>query len=261
MKKMFGIMVDCSRSAVMNVNTVKKYANIIKKMGYNTLMLYTEDTYEVDNQPLFGHLRGKYSKAELREIDEYCAAIGIEAIPCIQTLAHLENMFRWEEYRDVNDCDNILLAGEEKTYELIDDMLSTLSECFKTRKIHIGMDEAYRVGTGKYQQLHGIQDRFDIINNHLHRVCDIAKKYNYEPMVWSDMFCKLAFDLQNQYDDADTSKILEKAQLPDNISLVYWDYYNTDYNHYVNQIKTNKVFGRKVYFAGGAWTWNGFSPA
>ena len=261
MRKMFGIMIDCSRSAVMSVATVKNYANIIKKMGYNTLMLYTEDTYEVDNQPLFGHLRGKYSKAELREIDEHCTAIGIEAIPCIQTLAHLENLFRWEEYQNINDCYNILLAGEEKTYELIDNMFSTLSECFKTRKIHIGMDEAYRVGTGKYQQRHGTQDRFDIINNHLHRVCDIAKKYNYEPMVWSDMFCKLAFDLQSQYDDADTSKILEKAQLPDNISLVYWDYYNTDYSHYVNQIKTNKVFGRKVYFAGGAWTWNGFSPA
>lgn len=260
MNKTFGIMIDCSRSAVMNIETIKSYANIIKKMGYNTLMLYTEDTYEVNNRPLFGHLRGKYSKAELREIDEYCTGIGIEAIPCIQTLAHLENMFRWEDYRDINDCDNILLAGEEKTYELIDDMFATLSECFKTRKIHIGMDEAYRVGTGKYQQLHGIQDRFDVINNHLHRVCDIAKKYNYEPMVWSDMFCKLAFNLQSQYDDADASKILEKAQLPENISLVYWDYYNTDYDHYVNQIKTNKLFGRKVYFAGGAWTWKGFSP-
>ena len=260
MKKMFGVMIDCSRSAVMSVEVVKEYANIIKKMGYNTLMLYTEDTYEVNNQPLFGHFRGRYSKAELKEIDEYCNSIGIEAIPCIQTLAHLENMFKWNEYNDVNDCENILLAGEEKTYQLIEDMFATLSECFKTEKIHIGMDEAYRVGTGKYQQIHGIEDRFDIINNHLHRVCKIAEKYGYEPMVWSDMFCKLAFDIQSQYDDADTSKILEKAQLPDNISLVYWDYYNTDYEHYVNQIKTNKVFGRKVYFAGGAWTWNGFVP-
>lgn len=260
MEKMFGVMLDCSRCAVMNVETVKKFANIIKNMGYNTLMLYTEDTYEVNSQPLFGHLRGKYSKAEMKEIDDYCYSIGVEVVPCIQTLAHLENMFRWTEYRDINDCDNILLAGEEKTYKLIEDMLSTLAECFRTDKIHLGMDEAYRVGTGKYQEIHGIEDRFDVINNHLHRVCDIAKKYGYEPMVWSDMFCKLAFDLQDQYADADTSKILEKAKLPDNISLVYWDYYNTEYEHYVNQIKTNKVFGRKVYFAGGAWTWKGFAP-
>ena len=58
---MLGVMIDCSRNAVMNVESVKKYASVIKKMGYNTLMLYTEDTFEIPEQPLFGHLRGRYS--------------------------------------------------------------------------------------------------------------------------------------------------------------------------------------------------------
>ena len=230
-------------------------------MGYNTLMLYTEDTYEVNNQPYFGHLRGRYTKDELKELDAFCNSIGIELVPCIQTLAHLNGMFRWQkEYDDINDCDDILLAEEEKTYKLIEDMISTLSECFTTRKIHIGMDEAYKIGTGKYQQKHGIKDRFDIINNHLHKVCSITRKYNFEPMVWSDMFCKLALGTQNQYEKVDFSIIKEKANLPEDISLVYWDYYHTEYDHYVNMIKTNKAFNRKVYFAGGAWTWPGFAP-
>lgn len=128
------------------------------------------------------------------------------------------------------------------------------------KKIHIGMDEAFRVGTGKYLQIHGIEDRFDIINNHLHKVCSIADKYNLEPMIWSDMFCKLALDIENQYESADVSKINEKAKLPDNVSLVYWDYYSTDYDRYVKQIRVNKTFGRKVLFAGGAWTWKGIAP-
>ena len=89
MEKMLGAMVDCSRNAVMNVPTVKKFAKLIRSMGYNTLMLYTEDTYEVDNQPAFGYQRGRYSQEELRELDQYCLSIGIELIPCIQTLAHL----------------------------------------------------------------------------------------------------------------------------------------------------------------------------
>ena len=261
MENMLGVMIDCSRNAVLKVETVKQYADLLKKMGYNTLMLYTEDTYEVDGQPYFGHFRGRYSKAELKELDAYCTKIGIELVPCIQTLAHLNEMFKWRsEYESINDCDDILLIGEEKTYELIEAMLSTVSECFTSRKIHIGMDEAYRVGTGKYQRLHGIRDRFDVINEHLHRVCQITEKYGLEPMIWSDMFCKLALDIENQYADVDTSAILEKAKLPENISLVYWDYYSEDYDHYVKMIKTNKLFGRKVYFAGGAWTWRGMSP-
>ena len=71
MEPMMGVMIDCSRNAVMNVQTVKKYVKILKKMGYNTLMLYTEDTYEVNNQPYFGHLRGRYSKEELKELVEF----------------------------------------------------------------------------------------------------------------------------------------------------------------------------------------------
>ena len=96
-----GVMLDCSRMAVMNLPTLKKWIDIMADLGYNTLMLYTEDTYEVDNQPYFGYLRGRYSKEELREIDSYAFEKGIELIPAIQTLAHLNNIFRWRPYRQI----------------------------------------------------------------------------------------------------------------------------------------------------------------
>lgn len=257
---MLGVMVDCSRNAVMNVDGVKKFADIIGAMGYDTLMLYTEDTYEIDNNPLFGCMRGRYSKAELKDIDSYCSSAGIELVPCIQTLAHLENMFKWKEYGDINDCDDILLADDERTYKMIDSMFSALSECFSSRKIHIGMDEAYNVGKGRYKDIHGGCDRFEVINRHLHKVCGIAGKYGFEPMIWSDMFCRLALDTEDYYNPKNAEKIEQKSDLPSNVSLVYWDYYSTDYDRYVSMIKTNKLFGKKVYFAGGAWTWSGFAP-
>ncbi len=260
MSKMLGVMLDCSRNAVMSTESVKEYADVLKKMGYNTLMLYTEDTYEIDENPLFGYMRGRYSKEELKDIDSYCNSIGIELIPCIQTLAHLNCMFKWTEYDDIKDCDDILLIGEEKTYKLIENMFKTLSECFTSRKIHLGMDEAYRVGTGKYQEKHGICDRFDTINSHLAKVCEIAEKFGLAPMIWSDMFVKLALDTDDYYALKDSSAIKEKANLPENISLVYWDYFTTDYNDYIDRVNLNKAFGKKVYFAGGAWTWKGFAP-
>ena len=55
-----GVMIDCSRNAVMSVPTLKRWIDITASLGYNMLMLYTEDTYEVDNQPYFGYLRGRY---------------------------------------------------------------------------------------------------------------------------------------------------------------------------------------------------------
>ena len=64
-------------------------------LGFNRVMLYTEDTYEIPGEDFFGYLRGRYTGGELKEIDRHCAALGIELVGCIQTLAHLEQVFRW----------------------------------------------------------------------------------------------------------------------------------------------------------------------
>ena len=55
-------------------------------MGYNTLYIYTEDTYEVEDLPYFGYLRGAYTKEEVNEIVEFASGFGIEIVPSIQTL-------------------------------------------------------------------------------------------------------------------------------------------------------------------------------
>ena len=91
-----GVMIDCSRNAVMSVPTLKRWIDITASLGYNMLMLYTEDTYEVDNQPYFGYLRGRYTQDELREIDAYAESMGVELVPCIQTLAHLAQFLQWQ---------------------------------------------------------------------------------------------------------------------------------------------------------------------
>ena len=64
-------MLDCSRNGVMKPSQVKHYVDLLVKMGYNTLMLYTEDTYEIESQPYFGHLRGRFTKEELSQHMEY----------------------------------------------------------------------------------------------------------------------------------------------------------------------------------------------
>ena len=121
-----GTMIDCSRNAVMKPDAVKKWIDVTADLGYNALMLYTEDTYEVGEEPYFGYARGRYSKAELKDIDAYAAAKGMELIPCIQTLAHLNAIARWPEYAPHMDIADILLARDERTYTLIERMFETI---------------------------------------------------------------------------------------------------------------------------------------
>ena len=132
--KTLAAMIDCSRNGVMKPEKVKEFARLIQTMGYNALMLYTEDTYEVENEPYFGYMRGRYTIAEIKEMDAYCLSIGIELIPCIQVLAHLGHIPRWEEYWSHMDSQDVLLVGDERNYRLIDNMLSTISKCFTTKR-------------------------------------------------------------------------------------------------------------------------------
>ena len=130
-----GVMIDVSRNSVMTVDALKRFIPLLKKMGYNTLMLYTEDTFEIEDEPYFGYMRGRYTKAELSEIDAFAASLGIEVIPCMQTLAHLPAALRWKKIPV--DYDDIRLVDDERTYELIDRMFASLSSAIKSRTIHI----------------------------------------------------------------------------------------------------------------------------
>ena len=259
MAKRFGVMLDMSRNAVMKPEEVKKFITLLHGFGYNMLQLYTEDTYEVDGEPYFGYMRGRYSKEELRDIVTYCNSIGVEVIPCVQTLAHLMQIFRWVPYKPIRDTANILLAEEPRTYELIENIFRTLRECFTTDLVHIGMDEAHMLGLGKYLDKHGYQNRFDILNKHLARVLEIAKRYGFKALMWSDMYFRLAnHDRYHTYDDVITKEITDAV--PDGVDQVYWDYYSDDKKMYDSMLASHAKFKGETWFAGGVWTWCGFTP-
>ncbi|MBR6502923.1 MAG: beta-N-acetylhexosaminidase [Clostridia bacterium] len=255
----FGVMIDMSRNAVMTVESLKQYFILLKKMGYNSVMLYTEDTYEVEGEPYFGYMRGRYSIAEMQELDEYASNMGIELIPCIQTLAHLNQALRWGTIPV--DCNDIMLTDDEKVYDLIDRMFKTLKKCFKSSYIHIGMDEAHMLGRGKHLDIHGYESTNEIIKRHLAVVCDIAKKYDYVPIIWSDMYFRSWNNGQYCFIEGEKKVPQEvvDAMHPDVIP-VYWDYYSKEEKHYSDMIKNHKQISKNVWFAGGAWGWHGFTP-
>jgi len=252
-----GVMIDMSRNAVMSVDSLKRFLVLLKKMGYNMVMLYTEDTYEVDGEPYFGYMRGRYSKAEMKEIDAFASDLGLTVIPCIQTLAHLNAIFRWGKFP--NDCHEILLCDDDRTYELIDHMFATLSECFRSRKIHIGMDEAHMLGRGKHLDIHGYETVNDIMKRHLARVCSIAEKYGYETMVWSDMYFRPWNGGRYVIPKCEMPREIIES-LPSSVIPVYWDYYQSKEETYSAMIENHKQLSKNTWFAGGSWSWNGMIP-
>ena len=254
-----GMMADVSRNAVLRVESVKKLARLSAIEGMNALMLYTEDTYEMKEYPYFGHLRGRYTADELRELDDYCELLGIELIPCIQTLAHLNAIFEWPAFDSYKDCDDILITGEDKVFEMIECMFRTMSENLRSRKINLGLDEAKMLGVGKYLGKNGYKKRVDIMLEHLKQVVELCKKYGYEPRMWSDMFFR---SLNNGVYRVSGTVIPPEVvdSVPPEVTLVYWDYREPKKESYDEMFRQHSVFKNPIAFAGGDSSWYGPVP-
>lgn len=256
--------LEASRNGVMKLDVLKYYIQSLVAMGYTTLYLYTEDTYEVDGYPYFGYLRGRYSKEELKEIVAFADDYGMEVIPAIQTLAHITQLLRWPAMGGVRDDANTLLIDEPETYRLIEAMLQTVKECFPAGKVHLGMDEAYQAGLGQYLEKHGFVDRFTLIARHLHKVLELVEKYELEPIIWSDFIYRLLdkeqhggyYPIQAVIDE-------EKAkQLPKYVTYVHWDYGGEDLPRYEEAMKRHFQFSDRDHYvyAGAAHIYGSMSP-
>lgn len=244
-----GFMLDCSRNAVPKVKEIKRLVCLLVLMGYNYLELYTEDIYELPDEPYFGYKRGRYSADELCEVVAFAKGFGMAVIPCIQTLAHLKNLANWRPYFDHMDIDDILMVGDERTYALIRKMLIFCKEVYETDRVHIGMDEAFRLGRGKYTDTYGYRSKHEIYLEHLKRVFDICDEVGVKPEFWADGFY-------------DTDLPLEEIQaiFNGNQTPIYWDYYIPEKEPHAEKMKQLKEYAGKVIYAGGAWKWIGFAP-
>ena len=250
-----GIMLDVSRNMVMKVDAIKRWFRLLALAGHNTVMLYTEDTYELEDEPVFGYMRGGYTFEEIRELDDYAQKLGIELIGCIQTLGHMEQVLQWSEFNAVRDTRSVMLSDEPETFALIEKMLKFWSEALSSRRIHIGMDETHDLGRGVFLDRHGYERGFDIFNRHLGKVNALCQKYRLDPQIWSDMYFRLSNPQQNYYDY--TSPIPEdvKNAIPRNVQLVYWDYYHREAEQYTAMLKRHRELGFEPVMASGIWTW------
>ncbi len=257
---MLGIMIDASRCAVATVETMHKMTDYLALMGYSMAMLYTEDTVELEDYPYFGYMRGRYTEEELRKIDDYAFDYGIEIIPCIECYGHMGKYLRWDAALPVKDTDEVLLAREEKTFELLEALIKKISSCYRTKKIHIGMDEAMDMGRGVFLDRNGYVPPFDIFNEYMERLVGITKKYGLQPMMWSDMYFRISSKDQRTYCAPDIVVPEDvRAKIPEDISLVFWHYGEKNRcDGYM--LKKHKELGRNVIFAGGLWSWNGHFP-
>src|SRR5690625_3315704 len=65
-----GPMFDLSRNSVLKMEAFQELLRKLAMMGFDSAMLYMEDTYEVKTEPYFGYMR----RSEERRVGKECGA-------------------------------------------------------------------------------------------------------------------------------------------------------------------------------------------
>ncbi|MBS6464513.1 MAG: family 20 glycosylhydrolase [Firmicutes bacterium] len=245
-------LIECSSGVVPTVEKVKEYLTVLSEMGYDRLYLGMADAYKIMEEPYFNYKRGGYTAEDLREMDDYAKSRSIELIAQIHTLSHLHFLRKYPEYFDLFDTDNILLVGDDRVYVLIEHMVKAISEGLSTRKIHIGLDEAFGIGTGEYLKKFGPADKKDLILRHLKRVLPILRKYGYTCELWGDMLI-----------ETDNTKVTAeevRKNIPEDATVFLWDYVENDESKLGEMIDNMQRHSKHIAFAGAVWKYIGFGP-
>lgn len=252
-------MIDASQNAVYKLDTVKEIIDHLALMGYGMMMLYTEDQMSLENYKYFGYMRARYTKDEPRAIDDYAYAYGIEVIPCIECYGHMGHYLFWREAAPMRDTMSVLLAREEATFAFVEEMIKTASECFRSKRIHIGMDEANDMGRGNFLDKYGHVPAIDIFNEYMERLCSITDKYGLKPMMWVDMYFRSSDKLGRYYSKDCVFSEETKSKIPKNMELVMWHYGEApDCDEYM--LEKCVDLNRNVIYAGATWSWSGHFP-
>ena len=249
-----GILLDCAHNATVTSAHFRKWLRRLALFGYDTAMVYTEAGYHLPGEPCFGYQRGAYSLEEMRELDRYAATLGIEMVGSIQALGHLEQPLKWSPYSGIRDTEHTLLVGDPGTAALVEKMVAFWAEAFASRRLHVGMDETYDLGRGRYLDKHGYRPGLEIYAEHLALVAETCERHGLRPMVWSDVLFRLAGG-RTHYDQDSRIPDEVSAVLPRGIDLVYWDYYSGDPAHYLERIAAHRSLGYEPVMASGIWSW------
>lgn len=171
-----GAHFDVSRH-FFPVDSVKSFIDMMALHNINTLHWHLTDDQgwrlEIKSRPLLTELGSKrggtvighnsgvydsipyggfYTQDEAREIVRYAAERYITVIPEIDLPGHMLGALKaypylgctggpYEVWQQWGISDDVLCAGNDSTYRLIDDVLSEVVEIFPSEYIHVGGDE------------------------------------------------------------------------------------------------------------------------
>lgn len=239
---MICLQLDIARQKE-SLSFIEDYFKKAKLWGYDTIILYLENAVRTSVTSDFS-VDETYSKEEIREIVGFGEKFGLDVIPAVENLGHLEKFFAYKTWREVAECENEQKDGrgfdaevygscgcpsDEKLYYLTDTYIKEVVSLFKSDYVHAGLDEVFDMGVCPKcrKRTENGETLSDIFLKHVLHTYELIKSLGKTMMMWDDFF---------EYVD-----IVEK--LPRDIIMCNWNYGYIDYEprgHWTGRIKNDR---------------------
>ncbi len=182
---------------------------LIAAARYNAVLAEWEDTFPWTVDKRFRSPYA-YTAKDIRDFHRVAAGLGIEFIPLVQCLGHMETPLNVAKYRKLrelpHDCFglNALAKGARDLVQaMVDDVIALMPGL---KHFHLGGDEAWTMGrhpdTKKFIEKHG---KAKLYLQHVEPILDNLNARGIRPILWHDMM--------SEWDGEALKALAEKADL------------------------------------------------
>ena len=217
-----GFMLDVCRH-FFPIPTLKKIINSISLFKMNKLHLHLSDDQgfriQLNRFPLLTDIGSKrngtrgdgvpvvgfYTQAEIIDLVKYAKERYVEIIPEIDLPGHTSALIasypdlhckgkeiEVEEYFGI--VENVVCAGKENTYKMLEDIIGEMANLFPSKYFHIGGDEAPKTqwmecdDCKEIMKKNGLKTYMDLQSYFTNRIITYLKSINKVPIVWNEAY-------------------------------------------------------------------------
>lgn len=236
-----GYMYDISRSRKPKPEYIKEVIDLIAGLKYNEFQIYMEDfCFKYSAYPQFSEGYECLTPEDIKDIEKYCEERFIELVPNQNGFGHMTSWLAQDELKHLAVTDDTINPLDPESIEVIDKIYGSLLPLFKSKRVHIGMDEAMGLGKNQTEQACLEKGKATVFMDWLDKLNDLCEnKYGKSVMFWGDMIIN-------------NPEVFDR--IPENAVPVEWDYEQISAQYIDRRCAALKACGRKYYVAPSTMT-------
>jgi hypothetical protein len=146
-----GFMLDVSRDRVPTFGSLLALIETLASLKLNVLQLYVEHTFAYPGHESVWRDASPLTPDEVRALDRRCHELGVELVPNQNSFGHMERWLRHPAYQALGEVEGggHCLAPGDDALRFVASLYDALLPCFESRRVHVGCDETFELGSGR----------------------------------------------------------------------------------------------------------------